>query len=123
MNKIHSNHPLIRTDTRGSPRSGASLSLSASLRLLLLLGILMGTPIAYGWPFGSPGNRPKITRVNCPNCSGTGVVAGRCAPCRGTGNRVSGFFNPIRCSSCNGTGSVSMRCLSCGGTGRVLRVD
>lgn len=106
-----------------SNKRGGFFQIRTAVRISLTSFLLLSGPVIHAWPFGSPGRRPLTTRTNCPSCSGTGVVTGRCSPCRGTGNRMSGIFNPVSCVSCNGTGSVSMRCHGCGGSGRVLRAE
>ncbi len=89
--------------------------------LVLIIALGFGTATCHAiWPFGDTPKKPTTTKVNCAGCRGTGRISGVCAVCKGTGQRMSGLFNPVECRSCGGSGSVSMHCHDCGGTGRVV---
>lgn len=54
-------------------------------------------------------------KKECPKCSGSGQVLGKCAMCKGTGKSVTGNT----CQGCGGTGKTYHFCSTCDGTGEI----
>ena len=59
--------------------------------------------------------------VDCPKCSGTGLLPTKCDECKGTGKLPApSGTGTVECDLCNGRGIVEVKCQQCFGGGKLV---
>ena len=87
-----------------------------------------GGGIAVCWWCSGSGKARCETRMNCPQCHGSGRQKDTCRNCGGNGKifhhklgKDGKYRNETtRCASCRGVGTIEVNCLGCGRSGKVV---